>query len=196
MMESQKRILRYVSILELKRDPRNPRQHKRPQIEAIAKSIEAFGFNAPILIDKNGHIIAGHGRYEASILLELSVVPVVSLDDLTAAQTRAYMLADNRLTDRSSWDERMLAVHLRELSELALEFNIEATGFELPEIDLRIQSLEDMPDSDEADEFAVADGQPVSQPGDLWLLGDHRLLCGDALDEDSYKTLFGDRDGV
>jgi len=195
MKDIRKRILKYVSILELHVDPRNPRQHKRAQIEAIANSIKAFGFNAPILTDKYGNIVAGHGRYEAAKLLGLTEVPVVCLDDLTDPQARAFMIADNRLTDRSSWDDRTLAVNLKELSELALEFNIEATGFELPEIDLRIQSLEDTPDSDGVDEFAVNEGEPVSQPGDLWLLGDHRLICGDALDEATYNILLGDCDG-
>ncbi len=106
------------------------------QIQAIAKSIKEFGFNAPIiLIDKSDGVLAGHGRLEAARLLGLVEVPVISLGDLTVDQARAYMIADNRLTDLSSWDEGALAVHLKELSDLALDFDIEATGFELPEID-------------------------------------------------------------
>jgi hypothetical protein len=95
--------LEFFRIADLTPDPRNPRIHDRAQILAIARSIQAFGFNAPILIDKNGKIIAGHGRYEAAKLLGLTLVPVIRLEHLTEAQARAYMLADNKLTDRSTY---------------------------------------------------------------------------------------------
>ena len=134
--------LALLPIMELKPDPSNPRKHGREQIRAIARSIAAFGFNAPILIDRNKQIVAGHGRYEAAKLNQCAEVPVVWLEHLTETQARAYMLADNKLTDRSSWDDAALAVHLKELSELVLDFDIEDIGFELPEIDFRIQSLD------------------------------------------------------
>jgi hypothetical protein len=101
------------------------------------------------------------------------------------------MLADNKLSERSSWDDRALAVHLKELSELALEFDIEAIGFELPEIDFRIQSLDSPEPVDRADEFAVTSETAVSRPGDLWLLDGHRVYCGNALETVSYEVLFG-----
>jgi hypothetical protein len=104
--------LKLVPIGDLKPDPRNPRKHSREQVRAIARSIEAFGFNAPILVDKHKQIIAGHGRYEAAKLLGSTPVPVISLEHLTKAQAWAYMLADNKLTDRSSWDDASLALHL------------------------------------------------------------------------------------
>ena len=122
--------------------PINPRKHSRQQIEAIARTIEAFGFNAPILVDSEKRVVAGHARLEAARLLALQEVPVIRLDHLTEAQAKAYMLADNKLTDRSSWDDRKVAIVLKELSDIALDFEIDATGFEPPEIDLRIQSLE------------------------------------------------------
>jgi DNA modification methylase len=172
-------------------DPRNPRKHTREQIRAIARSIEAFGFNAPILIDKDKQIIVGEGRYEAAKFLGRAEVPVIGLDHLSKTQARAYMLADNKLSERSSWDDRALAVHLKELSELALEFDIEAIGFELPEIDFRIQSLDPPEQTDRADEFAVTTGPAISQPGDLWLLDGHRVYCGNALETTSYEVLFG-----
>jgi DNA modification methylase len=178
-----------LPIGELKPDPSNPRKHSREQIRAIARSIAAFGFNAPILIDKNKQIIAGHGRYEAAKLKEFAEVPVVFLEHLTETQARAYMLADNKLADRSSWDDAALAVHLKELSELVLDFEIEDIGFELPEIDFRIQSLDDADDADLADEFQIPPGQATSLPGDLWLLGDHRLYCGSALEACAYDAL-------
>jgi DNA modification methylase len=183
--------LAFLAITDLKPDPRNPRKHDRVQIRAIARSIEAFGFNAPILIDKHKQIIAGHGRLEAAKLNGYTYAPVICLEHLTEAQARAYMLADNKLTDRSSWDEAALAVHLKELSELALDFDIEAIGFELPEIDFRIQSLDITEDTDRADEFDAAGGPAVSRIGDLWLLNDHRLYCGSALDPAAYDTLLG-----
>src|SRR6202171_6116869 len=172
-------------------DPRNPRKHTREQIRAIARSIEAFGFNAPILIDKDKQIIVGEGRYEAAKFLGRAEVAVIRLDHLSKTQARAYMLADNKLSERSSWDDKALAVHLKELSELALEFDIEAIGFELPEIDFRIQSLDITEDADRADEFNAAVGPAVSRIGDLWLLDDHRLYCRSALEAMAYDTLLG-----
>ena len=124
----QRAELAFLASTDLKPDPRNPRKHDRGQIRAIARSIEAFGFNAPILINKNNQIIAGHGRFEAAKLSGCTQVPVLCLEHLTEAQARAYMLADNKLTDRSSWDDAALAVHLKELSELTLDFYIEAAG--------------------------------------------------------------------
>jgi ParB-like chromosome segregation protein Spo0J len=180
-----------LPINELNPDPRNPRKHSRAQIRAIARSIEAFGFNAPILITKNKQIIAGHGRFEAATLSGCTQVPVICLDHLTEAQARAYMLADNKLTDRSSWDDTALALHLKDLSELALDFDIEAIGFEFPEIDFRVQSLDTTEAADTADEFKAAAGPAVSRIGDLWLLGDHRLNCGSALDASTYDTMLG-----
>jgi DNA modification methylase len=173
----------------LSRNIHNARKHSRAQVRAIAKSIEAFGFNAPILADRDGKVLAGHGRLEAAALLGLKQVPVVLLDHLSEAQARAYMLADNKLTDRSTWDDRKVAAQLKELSELVLEFDIEATGFELPEIDFRVQSLDEADAADRADEFRTATGPAVSVAGDLWHLGRHRIYCGSALDEQTYITL-------
>jgi DNA modification methylase len=167
----------------------NPRKHGRAQIRAIARSLDAFGFNAPILIDKNRQIVAGHGRYEAAKSLGLSQVPVIFLDHLTETQAKAYMLADNKLADRSTFDDAKVAVQLKELSELVLDFDIEAVGFELPELDFRIQSLDTSDATDRADEFNAATGHPVSAVGDLWLLGSHRLYCGNALEPTAFSTL-------
>jgi ParB/RepB/Spo0J family partition protein len=100
--------LALVALDALRPDPRNPRKHSRIQVRAIARSIDAFGFNAPILVDKRNQIVAGHGRYEAAKLLGLKIIPVISLDHLTEAQARAYLLADNKLAERSSWDDASL----------------------------------------------------------------------------------------
>jgi ParB-like nuclease domain len=174
------REISYCAISELTPHPSNVRKHSVSQIRAIAKSIAAFGFNAPILADNNLQILAGHGRCEGAKSLGMTHVPVVFLDHLTEAQAKAYMLADNKLTDRSRWDDSKLAGQLKELSNLALDFDIEATGFEAPEIDFRIQSLEE-DTIDRFDDFEVVNGAAVSVAGDLWHLGDHRICCGDAV---------------
>ena len=179
-----------LRLADLAPNPRNPRKHSPAQIRAIARSIQAFGFNAPILIDRNSQIVAGHGRYEAAKQLGLKQVSVVRLDHLSEAQAKAYMLADNKLTDRSSWNDQLLAQQLNELAELALDFDMEATGFELPEVDALIHSLDDLDGSGE-DSVAPAEGPATTQPGDLWHLGAHRLLCGSALDAASYSMLLG-----
>lgn len=183
--------LQYLPVSDVKPDPRNPRKHSRTQIRAIAKSIKSFGFNAPVLVDRQHQVVAGHGRLEAAKLAGHDLIPVIRLDDLTEAQARAYMLADNKLTDRSTWDEEMLARHLKELSELIVDFDIEDTGFELPEIDLLIQGLEDQPEADALDEFDLETGPAVTRLNELWHLGDHRLYCGSALEASAYDAVLG-----
>jgi hypothetical protein len=106
------------------------------------------------------------------------------------------MLADNKLTDRSDWDDAKLAWHLKELSDLVLDFDIESTGFELPEVDFRIQSLDSPDVADTADEFDFASGPAVSKPSDLWLLGEHKIYCGDALDPASFEVVLGGEKGA
>jgi DNA modification methylase len=184
-----KQQLHLLNLDDLIPSTHNPRKHSRQQIRAIAKSIEAFGFCAPLLADKNRQIIAGHGRYEAAKFLGLVRIPVIFLDHLTETQAKAYMLADNKLTDRSTWDDKMVAEQLKELSEMVLDFDIEAIGFETAELDFRVHSLEEPDAADHADEFAPAAGPAVSVPGDLWQLGEHRLYCGNALDEVAYTAL-------
>jgi ParB-like chromosome segregation protein Spo0J len=183
-------------IEELKPDPNNPRRHSKKQVRQIAASIEAFGFNVPLLIDREGKVIAGHGRLAACRVLGWSEVPTLRLDHLTPAQARAFMIADNRLTEISTWDDRLLAEQLRDLSLSGLDFNIEVIGFEMGEIDLRIASLEDPPDpAEDAADFIpeLAEAAPVSGFGDLWELGRHRLLCGNALDPEAFAALMGEQ---
>jgi DNA modification methylase len=184
----------YRRIDDLKPDPTNPRRHSKKQIRKIANSIETFGFNVPILIDRFGNVIAGHGRLLAAMELGITEVPTLCLDHLTPAQARAFMIADNRLTEIADWDDRLLAQQFKELSLLGLDFSLELTGFEMGEIDLRIASLEDEPDP--ADDPADAVPEPPARPplskiGDLWLLGPHRVLCGNALDAEAVATLMG-----
>jgi DNA modification methylase len=188
--KTRRSVVEYVPLASILPNPTNPRRHSRQQINALAHSIQAFGFNAPILIDRENRILAGHGRLEAAGLIGLEEVPVIRLEHLTEQQAKAYMLADNKLTDRSGWDDAKVAIILKDLSEMALEFEIEATGFETAEIDLRIQSLDPSEDvTDSADEFEGSAGPPVSRLADLWRLGPHSLLCGSSLDSHAYGVL-------
>jgi DNA modification methylase len=150
----------------------------------------------PVLVDAELNVIAGHGRILAASSLGMTQLPTVCLDHLTSAQIRAFMIADNRLTENAAWDDHLLAEQLRDLSLSGLDFDIEVTGFEIGEIDLRIASLEDTPAGDETDRAdvlpEVAAGPAVSNLGDLWLLGRHRVLCGNALDRDALAALMGE----
>jgi ParB-like chromosome segregation protein Spo0J len=138
----------YRPIDQLKPDSNNPRRHTKKQTRQIANSIAAFGFNVPILIDRDANVIAGHGRLLAAGELGWSEVPTLCLDHLTPAQARAFQIADNRLTEIAVWDDRLLAEQLKDLSLLGLDFSIEVTGFEIGEIDLRIAALEDLRETD------------------------------------------------
>ena len=174
----------------MKLDPNNPRCHSRGQIRKIAQSIAAFGFNVPILVDANLTVVAGHGRLLACRDLGWAEVPTVRLDHLNEAQAKAFKIADNRLTETSTWDDRVLGEQLKELSELDLDFSLEATGFEIGEIDLRIEGLEEISEEpDAADALPPVPAYPVSNVSDLWLLGDHRLYCGSALEASAYAAL-------
>ena len=184
----------YRRIDDLKPDPANPRRHTRKQVRQIAESIKAFGFNVPILIDRYGNIIAGHGRWLAGREFGMTEVPTLCLDHLTPAQARAFMIADNRLTEISVWDDRLLARQLKELSLVGLDFDIEVTGFEMGEIDLRIASLDDpaQAEADPADVVPEIPATSLSKLGDMWLLHRHRLLCGSALDSAVFAALMGE----
>lgn len=167
----------------------NPRTHSKKQIRQIARSIERFGWTNPILIDGKGGIIAGHGRLEAAKHLGLSKVPVLRIDHMSEAEKRAYVIADNRLAENAGWDRELLAIELGALLEI--DFDITITGFATPEIDLILQEAADnrAPDADD-DVPAIDKSEPaVSTLGNLWLLGPHRLLCGDARDPDVWAKL-------
>ncbi len=183
--------IEHLALADLNPSPRTPRRHKRAQIKALAKSIAAFGFNVPVLIDADNIIIAGHARLDAAREIDLTTVPAIRLEHLDAAAIDAFMIADNRLSDLSDWDDQRLGAILKDLSLIDLGFDIEATGFAVAEIDLRIEGLSDPGDDDAADVVPPA-GPAVVQPGELWQLGDHRLFCGDALLAGSWEALMGD----
>ena len=179
-------------IEQLRLDPKNPRSHTRKQIRQIARSIETFGFTVPVLTDADRKVIAGHGRVMACKELGWSEVPTIELGHLSPTQAKAYMIADNKLTDNSVWNDRLLAEQLQELSLQELDFSLETIGFDMGEIDFRIEGLTSGSEGedDPADAVpAVSDEPPVSKPGDLWLLGQHRVYCGSSLEEASYQAL-------
>jgi len=158
---------------------RNSRTHSPDQIAQVAASIREFGFTNPVLIDGNGGIIAGHGRVMAARQLGLSEVPCIRLARLTDAQKRAYVIADNKLALNAGWDDALLALELRELAEM--DFDLHLTGFDDDEIskllDIELGEGEGQGDADAVPEVRP---DPISRPGDVWLLGRHRVMCGDS----------------
>ncbi|RZI57309.1 MAG: site-specific DNA-methyltransferase, partial [Zymomonas sp.] len=180
----------YRSPSELVSNPTNSRLHTKKQVRQLAKSITSFGFNVPILVDRDDMIVCGHGRWLAAQLLELEQVPTIRLEHLTEAQRRAFVIADNRLAELSQFDEKVLASELEELQSLDLGFDIIDTGFEIAEIDARISALHEPETVDPADQ-PVSNVRAVARRGDLWSLGAHRLFCGDSLDPLSYRVLLG-----
>lgn len=168
----------------------NARTHSKKQITQIAKSIERFGFTNPVLIDKHGAIIAGHGRVAAARQLGWSAVPTLRIDFLSDEEKRAYILADNKLAENAGWDRELLAIELNALIEL--KFDIEITGFETAEIDLildeALEAKEDAP-KDFVPEYNG--NEAVCSAGNVWILGKHKLICGDARDETVFSRLMG-----
>lgn len=175
-----------MSLERLKPYARNSRTHTKKQIEQIAASIKEFGWTNPILVDDEETIIAGHGRFQAAKLLGLDEVPVIAVTDLSDAQRRAYIIADNKLAENAGWDKETLRLELGTLEFEASEFSINVTGFETAELDLLLNpEPEDQPPTP----IDLPTGPLITQPGDLWMLGDHRLYCGNALERESYDAL-------
>jgi DNA modification methylase len=169
---------------------RNARKHSKRQLRQIADSIERFGFTNPVLISDDGEIIAGHGRVEAAKLLGLGQVPTLRLSHLNETERRAYVLADNKLALNAGWDQEILAIELQALVDF--DFDVELTGFSLAEIDLVLDGAHEAdpasPDTPE-DMVPVVTGEPVSRRGDIWQMGRHRLLCGDAQSAEDFSAL-------
>jgi len=177
----------YRKISDLKPYPRNARTHSRKQVKQIAAAITEFGFTNAVLIDESDQIIAGHGRVQAAKLLGLAEVPTVQVAHLTATQKRAYILADNRLAEKAGWDKEILAVELQGL--LADGFEVVLTGFEAPDMDVILDAAADTKSDRHGDDNIPSAGPAVTQAGDLWQLGAHRIFCGNALESASYGNL-------
>ena len=181
----------YRDPAQLHPNPCNARTHPSAQIHQVAASIKQFSFVTPVLVDANDVIVAGHARVAAAKLIGLTSVPTVQVDHLSPAELRAYVIADNKIAQNAGWDAALLRVELEELSVMDLDFSVEVTGFSMGEIDVLIG--ERVTEPDPADSVpAVEPGAPiVTQPGDLWQLGRHRIFCGDARDPASYACLLG-----
>jgi hypothetical protein len=189
---SNKHEIKWVSPHALKPNPRNVRTHSKKQIRQIADSILAFGFVVPIVVDERETILLGHGRLAAAIDLDLNEVPVIVLEGLSEAKKRALLLADNKIPANAGWDQKRLAVELPELTELLIEegLDISITGFEPVEIDqIAIDLEEDSSDPADTVESEWLAAPVVSEPGDIWELGEHRLSCGDARNADDLDRL-------
>jgi hypothetical protein len=189
----QERQVEIIPASQLTPYKGNARTHSKRQIRQIADSIGRFGFVNPILIDDAGQIISGHGRVEAAKLLGIAAVPVLRLSHLSDAEKRAYVLADNRIAQQAGWDREILVIELQGLIDL--DFEVELTGFSTADIDIVLDAAAEAQDGPPAPEDEVPDtpaaAATVSRPGDLWALGAHRLLCGNALDPAAYQTLMG-----
>src|SRR5436190_219228 len=185
-------MMKCISVDALKPNARNARTHSKKQIRQIADSIAAFGFLVPILIDEGGLVIAGHGRYAAAKLLGLAQVTVIEVQGLSEAKRRALALADNKIGENAGWDREILAAELPELAEILVVegLDVSITGFSAIEIDqLAVDFEEDASDPHDAMDPEWLTAAPVSKPGDLWELGSHRLLCGDARNADHVAQL-------
>jgi DNA modification methylase len=172
-----------IDLAALHPQAKNARVHSKKQLRQLAASIKEFGFTAPVLIDGENAILAGHGRVDAAKLAGLDKVPCIRLDHLSPSQKRAYALADNKIALNATWDEQLLAEELKSLSEIDISFDLDVTGFSVAEFDSLIEDLTaEEPNDPNDDRPAPNDLDPRCHPGDLWRLGPHRLLCGNALD--------------
>lgn len=169
---------------------KNSRTHSDAQVAQIAASIREFGFTNPVLIDEANGIIAGHGRVMAARKLKLTEVPCIRLAHLSDAQKRAYVIADNKLALNAGWDEAMLKLELADLK--ALNFDLDLTGFNTDEVDalLAEKGTEGLTDPDDTPEPPV---EPVTRPGDVWVCGQHRVMCGSSLEMTAMERLCGDQ---
>lgn len=181
--------LRRVS--QLKPYPGNARRHSKAQVKQIAASIERFGFTNPVLVSDDDEIVAGHGRVMAAKQLGLAEIPVIRLSHLSAAERRAYVLADNKLALNAGWDTELLAIELQGLIDL--DFDLSVTGFSIAEIDFVLDEAKEgaTTETGPLDRVPLAGSRAVTREGDLWILGRHKLLCGDARRGADYALLLG-----
>lgn len=190
--DQQGLTVRYISPKEVKPYPSNPKSHSDKQVHQIVQSIKEFRFTNPLLIDENNELIAGHGRLLAANQLQLEKVPVIVLSHLSDAQKRAYRIADNKLTENGKWDVDLLTIELKELDNLDLSFDLDITGFDNQEIDLLFNPPPE-PDNRLNNIPFIEESEIVSKQGDIWQLGNHRIICGDSLKKDTFEQLLGSK---
>ena len=171
---------------------RNARTHSKKQIAQISASYRQFGIVSPILLGDDNTIIAGHGRVLAAKALGLTEIPSIRLSHLTSEERRALMLADNRLAELAGWDHELLAIELQSLSDCELDFDLEITGFDGAELD-RLLSASGKPTAPLDEDIPPLEDHPVTQLGDVWIMGEHRLICGSALSRPDYEQLMQDQ---
>lgn len=181
--------IEYVSPSRIAPAGNNARTHDAKQVRQIARSMKKFGAIVPLLVDKNYSLIAGHGRLAAAKQLRLEKVPVIQISYLSEADQEAFAIADNRLGDLSSFSNERLAASFVKLGELGYDMTV--TGFELPQIDMIVSDVEEAKPTtpEKFDALPEMDDEPVTRSGDLWMLGQHMLLCGDAKDDGAYQRL-------
>jgi ParB-like chromosome segregation protein Spo0J len=170
----------YRPVSSLRPDPRNARTHPKRQIEQLVQSIWEFGFTNPVLIDEDDVLIAGHGRLRATKELGLTEVPTIVLEGLSDVQKKALRLADNKIALNAGWDVEILRLELASIGTLDVDFDMSLTGFASGEIDVMLKAAND-PDDEVIPAVPV---EPQSRPGDIWMLGEHRIGCGDGRDQD------------
>src|SRR5258708_7085420 len=177
----------YRALADLVPDPRNARTHPKRQIDQIRESIKAFGFTNPILADPEGNIIAGHGRLQAARQMGIAEVPVITLSGLSETQKRTLRIADNKIALNAGWDLEILQQEFGELASLDVNIDLTLTGFSTGEIDVILTSADDPDD----EVIPPAPEKPRTKPGDVWILGDHRVGCGDGRDAEFLRRVVG-----
>ncbi len=175
-----------VDIDKIKPYPKNAKKHPPWHVNQIKNSLQEFGFITPIIIDDQHEIVAGHGRYAAALKMGLKQIPVILVSNLTKAQLKAYRLADNQLNLNTGFDPELLRIEIKELDDL--NFELEAIGFDTGELDFMLGDAEPAKD-DKADLVPEIEENPITKPGDIWILRNHRLLCGNSLEPSNYKAL-------
>lgn len=182
----------YLNLSEITLDSRNARLHSKRQLRQIGRSIQKFGFNIPVLVDANRRLICGHGRTLAAKDEGIEVIPVIRIEHLTEAEARAFAIADNKLTENSSWDDEALGQTFKELASLDLDFSLDITGFSAAEIDLRIEGFEGADSKDDEADAVPEPAESVAKVGDVFKLGNHILGCCNAVEEASYHAVLAD----
>ena len=192
VLQAQALAVSYISPEEVKPYQNNPKKHSEKQITQIINSIKEFKFNNPILIDENNVLIAGHGRLLASKHLQIKEIPAIRLTHLTESQKKAYRIADNKLTENGAWDTDLLKIEFEEIQKLNLDLNLDITGFDNQEIDLLFNPPP--PADNKLNKIPyIPEKEIVSKAGDIWQLGSHRILCGDALERITFERLLQDK---
>jgi site-specific DNA-methyltransferase (adenine-specific) len=190
-MEKSKLAIKQVAVSALIPYAKNSRTHDDAQVAQIAASIKEFGWTNPILIDGDKGIIAGHGRLLAARKLGMVEVPVIELKELTDTQKKAYIIADNRLALNAGWDDQMLTIELNDL--LADKFSLELLGFNADELNALLNPIEIKEGLTDEDDVPEPPPEPITKLGDIWLLGNHRLMCGDSTQIDQVEKLCNGR---